>query len=99
MTQVCGGAAPEKGRPAAERPTLHIGAGSPAADGGHSPDSGSPATSTVADRIFQKMTGRRCNEIFFSDKPLTKAEITSETRPYRDLSQCSAEVTESMYEK
>jgi hypothetical protein len=98
MKQVCGGAAPQTGRPAAQRRTLRIVAGSPAADGGHPTDNGPPATNAVTDKIFHEMTGRRCNEIL-SDKPLTKAEITYESRPYRDLSRCSADVAEFMHEK
>jgi len=96
---VCSGAAPETVRLAAQRRTLRIGAGSLAADDGHRTDNGSPARDTVTGKIFHEMTGRRCNEIFFGDKPLTKAEITSETRPYRDLSQCAAVVIECMQEK
>ena len=40
ITQVCGGAAPEPAKPAAQRRTLRIGAGSLAADGGHQTDNG-----------------------------------------------------------
>ena len=44
--------------------SLRIGAGSSAADGGQPTDNGSPATNTVTDKIFQEMTGRRCNELY-----------------------------------
>jgi hypothetical protein len=74
-----------------------IGAGSSAGDGGHPAENGSPATNAVTDKSISRNGGKTLNEIFFSDKLLTKAEISSETRPYRDLSQCSFSRCRRMY--